>query len=404
VPVHLTASGYELDGYGRRLLGDIRLEGKYALLPRAKGLGLSASLGVGLPTGSGSSFLGASTGSLDGSIGVATGRDLVLAANLGATLAPDDVDQILGDLTTGSRLGFALGAAAKIRDPLWVATELTGQRLMGSAGAAGAMPLEAIASVRAHPREDMVATLGLGAGLSQGIGAPDFRIIAGLGFIPQRSGGGPAVRPAATMSYTITVTDPEGQPIRAWVNIPELEQHIRVGVNGEYRGSAAAGTYEVVFEAEGFARTHRVLKGEPGGTAAIDVVMQPSRVRVADGRVHLTERIFFEYDSSVIKADSFSLLDELAETLNAHPEIRLIEIQGHTDDQGDDDYNLNLSRERAEAVRTYLTTHGRVDASRLIARGYGESRPLQPNTSPEAQATNRRVEFHILQPAPRGRP
>ena len=63
----------------------------------------------------------------------------------------------------------------------------------------------------------------------------------------------------------------------------------------------------------------------------------------------------------------------------------------------------STSQERAEAVRIYLVSHGKVNPKRLTARGYGEVRPLQPNTSPEAQATNRRVEFHILQPAPRGR-
>jgi outer membrane protein OmpA-like peptidoglycan-associated protein len=207
------------------------------------------------------------------------------------------------------------------------------------------------------------------------------------------------------MAYTITVTDPEGQPVRAWVNIPDLEQQFRLGVDGEYRGEATSGTYEILFDAEGFSRTRRVLKGEPDGTVTMDVVMRPSRVRVAEGRVHLTERIFFELDSSVIKSDSFGLLDELASSLNDHPALRLVEIQGHTDDQGDDAYNLQLSKERAAAVRTYLISHGEVEPGRLVARGYGEQRPLQPNTSAEAQATNRRVEFHILQPKPRsGRP
>ena len=403
LPLHLSASGYELEGYGGRLLGDVRLEGKYALTPRKQGLGLSAGLGVSVPTGSGLSYLGASTSTVTATLGAATGEDLVLAANLGATIAPSSVDQLLGELTTGSRLNLALGAAAKITDPVWVAAELTGQRLLRSAGAAGATPLEGIASLRLHPRDHLVATLGMGAGLTRGVGSPDFRVVTGIGWIPQRSQpAAPSTPAVAMMRYTITVTDPEGQPVRAWVNIPDLEQQFRLGVDGEYRGTAKSGTYEILLDAEGYSRTRRVLKGEADGTVIMDVVMRPSRVRVDGGRVHLTERIFFELDSSVIKADSFGLLDELAATLNDHPELRLIEIQGHTDDQGDDAYNLQLSKERAAAVRTYLTSHGEVETSRLVARGYGEQRPLQPNTSAEAQATNRRVEFHILQPAPRG--
>ncbi|MDG1480529.1 MAG: OmpA family protein [Myxococcota bacterium] len=406
MPLHLTASGYELESYSRRLLGDVRLEGKYELMSRLDdGLGLSAGLGLGLPTGSGTSYLGASTGTLEAGLGASTGKDFVLAANFGALLAPSNVAQSLGDLTTGSRLNVALGASAKVRDPLWLAAELTGQRLLASPDAAGSMPLEATASLRAHPRDDMVATFGVGTGLSRGLGAPDFRLIAGIGFLPHTKAAPPVRQPvaAATMAYTLSVTDPEGQPIRAWVNIPDLEQQFQLGVDGEYRGSAASGTYEVIFDAKGYSRTRRVLKGERDSTVSMDVVMRPSRVRVDAGRVHLTERIFFEYDSSVIKADSFGLLDELAQSITDHPEIRVIEIQGHTDDQGEDAYNLNLSQERAEAVRIYLVSHGKVNPKRLTARGYGEVRPLQPNTSPEAQATNRRVEFHILQPAPRGR-
>ncbi|MEO0232818.1 MAG: OmpA family protein, partial [candidate division WOR-3 bacterium] len=70
--------------------------------------------------------------------------------------------------------------------------------------------------------------------------------------------------------------------------------------------------------------------------------------------------------------------------------------QGHTDSIGSDSYNMSLSQARAEAVRSYLITRHGIDPARLIARGYGETMPIAPNTSREGRAQNRRVEFVII--------
>jgi outer membrane protein OmpA-like peptidoglycan-associated protein len=112
----------------------------------------------------------------------------------------------------------------------------------------------------------------------------------------------------------------------------------------------------------------------------------------------VNEKIYFELDSSVIDRASFAILDEVAGTILDHPTIELLEIQGHTDDQGEEQYNLELSQRRAEAVQTYLYQAG-VDGSRLVARGYGETQPLQPGTDEAVRSSNRRVEFHILRTA-----
>ncbi len=73
----------------------------------------------------------------------------------------------------------------------------------------------------------------------------------------------------------------------------------------------------------------------------------------------------------------------------------MVEIGGHTDSQGSDTYNLRLSESRANAVRNYLIQRG-VEATRLIAKGYGESMPIAPNTTREGRAKNRRVEFKVI--------
>jgi len=81
--------------------------------------------------------------------------------------------------------------------------------------------------------------------------------------------------------------------------------------------------------------------------------------------------------------------------MNGNPDITKIEVQGHTDERGDDAYNLDLSERRAAAVMAYLTSHG-VDAKRLQAEGYGETQPKDRRHTEQAWALNRRVEFIIL--------
>jgi outer membrane protein OmpA-like peptidoglycan-associated protein len=79
----------------------------------------------------------------------------------------------------------------------------------------------------------------------------------------------------------------------------------------------------------------------------------------------------------------------------AHPGAGVIRVEGHTDDRGRDDYNLDLSQRRAEAVKAYLIGKG-VPPERLEAKGFGETQPLKPNTTQRNRAANRRVEFVIV--------
>ena len=97
-----------------------------------------------------------------------------------------------------------------------------------------------------------------------------------------------------------------------------------------------------------------------------------------------------------IKKDSYPYLDKLADTLNKAKNWTL-EIQGHTDDKGSDDYNMKLSQGRADAVKNYLITKG-VLLDTITAKGFGESVPLVPNDSDANREKNRRVEFKITKP------
>lgn len=127
----------------------------------------------------------------------------------------------------------------------------------------------------------------------------------------------------------------------------------------------------------------------PPGTGDIEVVQQEIRVK---------EKVFFEIDSDQLSQRSLRILDALAMFLQNHPEFQKVRIEGHTDDVGDDGYNLDLSTRRAKSVLVYLSGHG-VDAARLESAGYGETKPLVPNTSELNRARNRRVEFRIVSAA-----
>jgi VWFA-related protein len=105
--------------------------------------------------------------------------------------------------------------------------------------------------------------------------------------------------------------------------------------------------------------------------------------------------IEFDYDKATIRPESMPRVREIADVMKNYPTIRL-EIRGHTDDKGSDDYNQRLSEQRARAVADALQEMG-VGSTRLTVRGYGESRPLVPNDSDENRRRNRRTEFVIVQ-------
>ncbi len=115
--------------------------------------------------------------------------------------------------------------------------------------------------------------------------------------------------------------------------------------------------------------------------AALDTAVTIRTVEFASGSAELTTL-------------GRSVLDEIFELLSSR-ETMPIAISGHTDDQGNDDYNLDLSRRRAEAAGDYLVGKG-LAAGLLESAGFGETRPIADNTTPEGRLRNRRIEFDVL--------
>jgi uncharacterized repeat protein (TIGR01451 family) len=134
----------------------------------------------------------------------------------------------------------------------------------------------------------------------------------------------------------------------------------------------------------------------PAETTIFPAVSEHEHVIIGPDRIELTEEIHFEFDRDVIRRESWPILKELASVLRQYPTLR-IRIEGHTDSVGTDSYNQRLSERRALAVYDFLVGLD-IDKDRMNWAGYGESRPIATNDTPEGRAMNRRTEFPIVNP------
>ncbi len=135
----------------------------------------------------------------------------------------------------------------------------------------------------------------------------------------------------------------------------------------------------------------------PPRSVAPPAVAPPPAITVAeqDSRLRLWEPVYFAFNKDSIDPVSYPLLDEVARFIREHPELGPVRIDGHTDDVGNPQYNLELSQRRARSILEYLSTKG-VPVERLSPVGYGKRCPLLSNTSEEGRATNRRVDFILV--------
>jgi OmpA-OmpF porin, OOP family len=163
--------------------------------------------------------------------------------------------------------------------------------------------------------------------------------------------------------------------------------------------SVTPGSAELSVVADGYLVLVTPADVKPRQENSIDMMLRPkpkrANVTVTSTEITIKQQIQFALDSAVILPESFGLLTEIADTIIRHPEIKRVEVQGHTDNSGTPDHNKILSEQRAEAVRAWLVQHG-VQAERLVAKGYGQDKPLVPNVTAQNRAQNRRVQFIIL--------
>ncbi|MBN8617027.1 MAG: OmpA family protein [Deltaproteobacteria bacterium] len=123
------------------------------------------------------------------------------------------------------------------------------------------------------------------------------------------------------------------------------------------------------------------------------------RYEAETGTIVVLQRVEFATNRDVILDRSFPVLEEVRAILAANPNLVLVRVEGHTDDRGRDAANLELSRRRARSVVAWLASHG-ISPDRLEGWGCGETAPMETNTTADGRQVNRRVEFHVLTPAP----
>ena len=192
-----------------------------------------------------------------------------------------------------------------------------------------------------------------------------------------------------------------GEPIEADIAYELLPSGKEMGTA---RSTPTSGAYKIVLpagdrygfraSAEGFISVNENVDLS-GITEYTEITRDLYLVPIEAGATVQLNNIFFDYDKWDLRPESFPELDRLSQVMDANPDLT-VEIAGHTDDRGGDAYNVRLSDRRAGSVRGYLTTVRKIDAGRLVSKGYGERKPVASNDTDEGRQLNRRVEFVIL--------
>ncbi len=131
---------------------------------------------------------------------------------------------------------------------------------------------------------------------------------------------------------------------------------------------------------------------EPGLASAQGSLNGCPKIEIKQGGITELKRVNFEVNKSVLLPESFPILDEVAKALNSRAELSNVIVEGHADDTGTHEWNLRLSKHRAQTVMEYLIKKG-VPRRLLSSVGYGDTQPLDPSRTAEARAINRRVEI-----------
>lgn len=307
-------------------------------------------------------------------------RELVVEESPGLTLVDIEIPPVVeGTIETLVRVVDDDGDPIQGAE-VWVdGTRVAHTGPAGTAILSGELGQGLAVEIKAPHRSPYVAQLTLNRGTAERI--------APLPWLPQE--------------VAVTVRDEAGNPVSAEVAFdgPADVPTVRAAADGRAVVAIRPGAWVVLASTDELGVGRQSLEVVPGaGQQAVDLTLTPAKVEVTTTAVVIHEKVHFDFDKATLKPDSDGVLTEVANTLLAHPGLLTIEVQGHTDGSGDVAYNLELSTRRALAVRDALVERG-VAPERLVARGYGPTRPRMSNDDPEGAAMNRRVEFDILETA-----
>lgn len=207
-------------------------------------------------------------------------------------------------------------------------------------------------------------------------------------------------KPKMTLLKGIVYDAKTNEPLEAILNLIDNEKNI---ILASFKSNAATGKYLVTLpsgknygiavQREGYL-FHSENFNLPADADYQEIVKDIPLKKIEIGNAIVLKNIFFDFDKATLRSESFNELDRLVQLLTENPNIK-VEISAHTDSKGSDDYNMKLSQKRAESVVNYLIGKG-ITSNRLIAKGYGETQPIDTNDTEEGRQNNRRVEFKIL--------
>ncbi|HEY1535417.1 MAG TPA: OmpA family protein [Polyangiaceae bacterium] len=391
-----------------------------------------------IPTGNADAFGsdGQATGYLYGSAEFNFGK-FFLAGNLGPQFRPErSIGGAKGSLFIASEIRYSGGLYLPLRDgrvrlggELWGTTGIEDSDNHPTFFTVRNTDFEWLAQVRyvLDQRSRWYAEGGFGTRLAAGYGAPDFRMLVGIG------------------TY-LTLTDLEGKsPPRKLHNAPTVDDYDRDSDGDGYPdaidkcptekedgkppnptdGCPAAsdrdgdgipdsvdqcpdkaedkdgiqdedGCPEYDVDNDGIPDTEDKCPTQPGPRSSVaEKNGCPSLTKVTEnGDVELLQPIEFETGRAVIKPGSFPILDEVVTLMKSRSSIKM-GVYGHTDSRGNAPMNLKLSSDRAASVMGYLISHG-ISSGRLQSQGFGQTKPIADNNTDAGRAKNRRVEFKIL--------
>lgn len=427
-------------------VGDLRLELTF-LLPRlSHSFDLFAGARLWLPTGNHHKFAG------DGGVRVApqvglAGSGGMFAYALRATLEGHFRDNDFAGHNWGTRLqvGGAFGIETD-RRRLTIGPEVYASTEVGSDFLVGAVTrAEALFGAHYFLQERWRFGLGCGFGLSTGIGTPDARLLAMFSWnllreprpVPPPPRAQSSDAPAVALAKEPTAPPPpppaeppdsdrDGvpDPSDACPQIPGI-----TSTDPRLNGCPAVGDQDddgIVDSADACLTVPGVATGDPArnGCPAIAAVVdldsdgildtddacpdrpgtassEPSahgcpQAKLVGARIEILGRIEFETRSSELRPESEPTLRAVLQVLQNQPTILRLSVDGHTDNRGAPAHNEQLSLRRAEAVIYWLVTQG-IDATRLVARGFGSKKPIDGNDSEQGRRNNRRVEFNVVE-------
>lgn len=363
-------------------LGDLRLRPKVtAISAEDNPVGLAFVLDLSLPTGDNEAFTSSGNVAARPGIVIDTKVDrLLLAANVGAKLQGT---RGFGNLEVGSELTFGGGAQYEVvENRFLIAAEVVGSTSFDDFFKQEETPMEGLVGIKYRTNFGLNLETGLGRGIIAGYGAPEIRVFGGL-------------------RYAEYDPDWDGDGIPNTADECPRDPEDKDGFEDEDGCPDPDNDSDGVPDAQDKCpKEKETINGFEDDDGCPD--KGKGQVVVTTDELRILQKVFFDTGKSTIKRKSFKLLNQVALTLKANPGIKLVEVQGHTDDVGEADYNRELSDSRAASVKRFLEQAG-IAPERLRAKGYGEDSPavaidgLKGGKLRRARAKNRRVQFLIVE-------